>query len=840
MAEDYGVSLKITADTSDLDKVEQKVETIKDRVESTKSKSEVEVEEVRKPAAPVEHPDETVEVNEVRGTGVSPVQHEPETVEVREQREPAAPVEHPAETVPVTEQREPAAPVEHPAETVPVTEQREPAAPVEHPAETVEVNEVRGTGVSPVQHAPETVEVTEQREPAAPVEHPAETVPVTEQREPAAPVEHPAETVQVKTVVSPVVVPVRQDPDPLKINVNQPAPVNVQVNQPAPVNVPVNKPAPVNIEVKKPPVIKIETDDAEAKKRIADLANHPSVHHVRVVTDDGQLTTRREGREIFEIELRAEDEGFRNDLAQLQRLSPQTTVTVQADTSDALNKFNALRLVSATVTGNFAAAAAELAKLSPKLAAIGPAAVAAAGAAVYGIVSAFSSIKELISTAFNFSQPSADIKAMASTMASLASHAEAFAEAMDSERKAAESVNAALDKQAEALGNLTKAQIELNRQRELGAAKTDEDRNEINAKYDRQNANAQADTDKERIEIRRQGTADEISRLERELKEAEQNKSAFENMAKEARAKGMEAAQSGGTSFGSNWYSAVAGGSSKASSAQSLFDRAKEAEGKAWEEDDRIEELKRQLESKRNELKVIDTESKTVETTRDASVQKSQNDETKTKQDEQKKQDDDRKRQQAEQDRFDERMQRRDADADWQARFNEAGRRASNADRPGGGGEAARNEAENTQLDMLRTREDDAAARRKQAEDALAEEMRKEAKDRDEKKISNFRADIEQAAGEESSTREQRLSLESQIENRRQDRQQDYFGNLVQQIEAARPKDRLTAMGLGSGVAESPQARQQAQDIHAMLPLLRDILDATIANKPDNTAVYAP
>ena len=502
MAEDYGVSLKITADTSDLDKVPQNVEATRKEIERPVEQTVV---EKREPAAPVEHAPETVTVNEVRGTGVSPVQH--------------------------------------PAETVAVNEQRTPAAPVEHAPETVEVREKR------------IVEETGGRERPAPAER----------------------TVTVKVV---------QDPDPLKINVEQPAPVKPKVEQPAPVKPKVEQPAPVKIEAKAEK-IRVEVEDAEAKKRIEALTAEEGVKRIRVVTEGGELATRQGGKEIFELEVDAEK--AKQTIADLKQ---DARIKVTADTGNALQKFNALHLVSSAMTGNFAAASAELAKLSSTLKSIGPGAFTAMGAAVYSIISAFGAARELFATIFNWNQPSAQIKEMGNTMNALVTKAREFAEAMDLERKAAEGVQTALKNQLDATLSLTKAQNELNRQRELGAAKTDEDRNRINAKYDAANASADTDNAQQQVELRRKSTLEEIARLEKEIGASKANQSKYEEIAKTA---GGEAnrliKEEGGASVFKNWVSNTFGFNTDATKTRALLDKASEARGNAYDEEDRRAEL---------------------------------------------------------------------------------------------------------------------------------------------------------------------------------------------------------------------------------------------------------
>ena len=825
MAEDYGVSLKITADTSDLDKIPQKVEETRKEIEQ-----------------PVE-----------------------QTVKVNEQREPAAPVEHPAETVPVVEQREPAAPVEHPAETVPVQEQREPAAPVEHPAETVAVQE--------------------QREPAAPVEHPAETVPVTERRETAAPVEHPAETVEVreKRVVEsrggdipvaaertetikvdppkPVVVPVKQDPDPLKIAVEPPKPVVVpvkqnpdplkpKVEQPEPAEVPVKqtpdplkpkveKPAPVKIEAKAEKV-RVEVEDEEAKRRIEALTEKEGVKRIRVVTEGGELATRQGGKEIFELEVDAER--AKQTIADLKA---DARLKVTADTSQAISGFNAMRAASAALHGNFMALGMEIAKIGNGIGAmksIGVGGFFAIGAAITGVVSLAKSLQGLFQTLFNVGTVGKDITSIGASLVDITNRAEQFADAMNDARKASELVNQSLEKEIAALGRVAKAQNELNRQRELSGAKSDKERDAINTKYDSQAIDIGADTARQTEELKRKGIVDEIARLEQEIAQSKKTQSDYEAKAAEARSRAnIERPTNALTASAEDAVSFFTGKATSEEKSNAASAVATKAQNAADDEAERRAQLEEELEKRRHDLKNADLEAEArkaeeaaakAKNAQDAATKNSQEEERKAKENAEKD-----KRQQNAQTAYTEQRDRRTADADFDARFRAAQRRASAPDAT----EAQRNEAENAQLELLRGREAEASAELEAAEKELAEEMAKEAKDRDEDRMSRARERAARAQGEQISAAQQREDLTAQIENRRVTEQQDYFGNLAQQIEQSRPKNRLTAMGLGSGGPSDSTGREQVSIQREIAKSLREAISAIRANKPgDGTAVYAP
>ena len=196
------------------------------------------------------------------------------------------------------------------------------------------------------------------------------------------------------------------------------------------------------------------------------------------------------------------------------------------------------------------------------------------------------------------------------------------------------------------------------------------------------------------------------------------------------------------------------------------------------------------------------------------------------------------KQDQRAQDNYTEERDRRAADAEWDARFSAAQRRASAPDAT----EAQRNEAENTQLEMLRGKEDVAKAELEQAEKELAEEMAKDAKDRNEDRMSRARERAARAQGDQISAARQREDISAQIENRRVSQAQDYFGNLARQIDASRPRGRLQQMGLmGTDRATADIQRKISGDLQRAVELIREQLSLARAESYKNTtSTYAP
>ena len=196
------------------------------------------------------------------------------------------------------------------------------------------------------------------------------------------------------------------------------------------------------------------------------------------------------------------------------------------------------------------------------------------------------------------------------------------------------------------------------------------------------------------------------------------------------------------------------------------------------------------------------------------------------------------KQDQRAQDNYTEERDRRAADAEWDARFSAAQRRASAPDAT----EAQRNEAENTQLEMLRGKEDVAKAELESAEKELAEEMAKDAKDRNEDRMSRARERAARAQGDQISAARQREDISAQIENRRVSQAQDYFGNLARQIDASRPRGRLQQMGLmGTDRATADIQRKISGDLQRAVELIREQLSLARAESYKNTtSTYAP
>ena len=530
-----------------------------------------------------------------------------------------------------------------------------------------------------------------------------------------------------------------------------------------------------------------------------------------------------------------------------QPVAQTVEAKVSGDTSDAIGKFNALRAMTAALHGNFTGLSVVIAKLGSGMGALGSIGVGgffAIGAAIMGVVKLATALRDLFATIFNVGQVGRDITSIGNSLGQIKNQAEQFADAMNDARKASELVNQSLEKEIAALGRVAKAQNEINRQRELSGAKSDEERDAINTKYDRQSIDIGSDTARQTEELKRKGIVDEIARLEQEIEQSKKTQAAYEDQAAMARAKARsntllttDLQQSKpGTVFAGvqNWADSIASGitgrATFADRARAASESATNAQNAADDEAERRAELEEKLEKARHELKNADLEAEARKAEDSAAREKNAQDAaTKAAQK-------DEKDQRAQRD-YTEARDRRTADADFDARFRAAQRRASAPDAT----EAQRNEAENTQLEMLRGKEDAAKAELEAAERELAEEMAKEAKDRDEDRMARARERAARAQGEQISAAREREDISAQIENRRVSAAQDYFGNLARQVDASRPQNRLTAMGLGSGGPADSTGREQVSLLKEIAKDFREAISAIRANKPgDGTALYAP
>ena len=149
---------------------------------------------------------------------------------------------------------------------------------------------------------------------------------------------------------------------------------------------------------------------------------------------------------------------------------------------------------------------------------LGP--ISAFVAALASVLKFLMAIKDLVVTVFNLNQVSDEVKEVHSKFLDLNKAAENFKTKMDESREIAERQVKAFEDEANALAKVTKAQNELNRQMELAVAKTDEERQNINAKWDSANAGAEEDAAQSIRDNRARSLRDEETRIRQEIKNA--------------------------------------------------------------------------------------------------------------------------------------------------------------------------------------------------------------------------------------------------------------------------------------------------------------------------------
>ena len=590
----------------------------------------------------------------------------------------------------------------------------------------------------------------------------------------------------------------------VEVKVEQPKPVKVPVDQPKPVKVPVDQPKPVKIEAKADKV-RVEVEDAEAKKRIEALTEKEGVKRIRVVTEGGELASRQGGKEIFELEVDAEK--AKQTIADLKA---DARLKVTADTSAA----------EASVTGFFGRIRSGVTAIRQTISTVfaGFGLVSFAVMGVMSLVAGFQKLRDM------------------ATATSRAIQQMRFDAWLDGFNSAADAM---IGKHQKIIALLKEEQDVAGKAASLATMETAQDRaHEDAARNQVRSGQLAAATDpREQARLQSQFAAEDADISRRRFEEDKKRKLAQ-----------LDEEQSIYQSKANGAGSQIGNVDREISNQEDIVSKARktiENGGEREKYDKVIEAAKKRIDSLKEEKKALEDLQKTAQREADYRgkqieiVQKSQPSQSSyasqqlaaaqnaafEKQDQRDQRD------------YTEARDRRSADADFDARFRAAQRRASAPDAT----EAQRNEAENTQLEMLRGREAEASAELEAAERELAEEMAKDAKDRDEDRMARARERAARAQGDQISAAQQREDLAAQIENRRVSDAQDYFGNLARQVESSRPQNRLTAMGLGSGGPADSTGREQVSIQREIAKSLREAISAIRAqNRSDTTAVYAP
>ena len=124
----------------------------------------------------------------------------------------------------------------------------------------------------------------------------------------------------------------------------------------------------------------------------------------------------------------------------------------------------------------------------------------------------------------------------------------------------------------------------------------------------------------------------------------------------------------------------------------------------------------------------------------------------------------------------------------------------------------------------LNRREDEARERMTAAQGELADEMAKDVKDRSEERITRARAAIETAQAEALSAAAQREELERGMDAAENARRESLADGLFGYF--AQGGNRLTAMGLGSGVDGSQTVDEISGKVSSVLDVLREMAEA--------------
>ena len=661
---------------------------------------------------------------------------------------------------------------------------------------------------------PQKVEAT-RKEIAQPVEQT-----VVEKREQPAPAKVNVEQPE------PVTVKVAQDPDPLKIKVELPDPSEIEaaiakkdfhadvkpqldpskLQSIPPIKLPVKAepPPPVKIEAKADKV-RVEVEDAEAKRKLEALTEKEGVKRIRVVTEGGELASRQGGKEIFELEVDAEK--AKQTIADLKA---DARLKVTADTSAAeasLNGFfgrirRGVTAIRATISSVFAA--------------FGMVTFVVGG--IMALVAGFQKLRDM---------------ATATSRAIQQMRFDAWLGGFNA------AADAMIGKHQKIIALLREEQDVANKAASLATMETSQDRSQEDAARNQvrsfQLASATDPREKERLE---QQFASEDAEIARRRFEADKKRKLGQ----------LDEEQSIYQSKANGAASQIGNVDREIENQEDIVSRARktiENGGEREKYDKVIEQAKKRIESLKDEKKALEDLQKTAQREADYRgkqieiVSKSQPSQSSSASKQLAAAQNaalDEKDRQAQAD-FERQQSRTAEDAAFEDRFRAAQRRASAP----GATEADRNAAENDQIELLRGREAEAKARLEAAQKQLSDELKKPVTERDEAAMARAREDIRAADSTATSARRQREDIEQTVADRRVAAQQDYFGNLARQIEESRPKDRLTAMGLGSGVdaGNNRIVHEQASNVKLIAGICRDLLAATKAINVNPTATFA-
>ena len=181
-------------------------------------------------------------------------------------------------------------------------------------------------------------------------------------------------------------------------------------------------------------------------------------------------------------------------------------------------------------TEQVAKAVGGLVEMIPLIGKLGLGPISSFIAALVSVFKLLMAIKDLVVTVFNLNQVSDEVKEVHSKFLDLNKAAENFKTKMDESREIAERQVKAFEDEANALAKVTKAQNELNRQMELAVAKTDEERQNINAKWDSANAGVEEEAAQSIRDNRARSLRDEETRIRHEIKNARRLQKEYQSL----------------------------------------------------------------------------------------------------------------------------------------------------------------------------------------------------------------------------------------------------------------------------------------------------------------------
>ena len=207
--------------------------------------------------------------------------------------------------------------------------------------------------------------------------------------------------------------------------------------------------------------------------------------------------------------------------------------TAKVAGSAASKSFASLEMILGLCHGSTEQVAKAIAALSekfPALAKVGVGTLGAIGAAVASVISFASALKDLIVTVFNLDAVPKEVREIHLKFVDLNNAAEMFKVKMDEAREVAEKQKKIYDEEVDAINRMTKAQNELKRAQELSLAVTQEQKDEINRRYDSANAEADETAAQDKRDNERRSLIDERFRIQREIRQARKQQAEYRKL----------------------------------------------------------------------------------------------------------------------------------------------------------------------------------------------------------------------------------------------------------------------------------------------------------------------